>query len=151
MLMDEDRTAMEAGYYCWVTRRQRSHYCNLSLPTCWCLPMTTKEAPSGLALVCWLPSNKKKPPQSWPSCASWRAIKEKPLCAVHQEPEKSLTRAISLAPMAVGFPAHLVPLGLPWSKQSYHLCARFSQGQMQELQGSLRTRPLWVDHTQRWG
>ena len=81
----------------------------------------------------------KNPGQDWPSRA---------LCQV---PEKALTRAISLMPVVTGFPVHLAPLGLLRSKQSYHLCAWSSQGQTQELQGSLRTRLWWVDHTQRWG
>ena len=81
----------------------------------------------------------KNPGLGWPSCA---------LC---QAPEKSLTRVVSLVPVAAGFPVHLVPLGLLRSKQSYHLCVWSSQGQTQELQGSLRTRLLWVDHMQRWG
>ena len=122
MPTEEDWTATEAGHYCWVTRRGRSHYCSLFLPTCWRLPVDNKRSLSGLALRSWLWSNKKsplwagphtpdarqqkKPSQSWPSWA---------LCQV---PEKALTRAISLAPVAASFPAHLVPPGLPRSKQS---------------------------------
>ena len=66
-------------------------------------------------------------------------------------PEKALTRVISLVPVAAGFPAHLVPLGLLRSKKSYDLCALSSLVQIQELQGSLRARLLWVNHTLRWG
>ena len=76
--------------------------------------MTIKEALSGLTLVHQLLSNKKKrslragpctltakcqknPSQSWP------------LHALHQAPEKALSRSISLAPMAARFPVHLAP------------------------------------------
>ena len=151
----------------------KSHYCNLSLLAHWLLPTTIKEALSGLTLVHQLLSNKKKPPQSWPSCKGCRAIKKKrslrsdpcmlaarcqknpsqswPSHTLHQASEKALSRAISLAPMATCFPLHLVLPGLLPSKQSYPLSAWSLQGQTQELQGSLRTRLLCVHHTQKWG
>lgn len=61
-----------------------------------------------------------------------------------------ITILISLAPVATGFPAHLVPLGLPQPKQPYHLCTLSLLGQTQVLQGSPRSRLLWMAHIQRW-
>ena len=128
----------------------RSHYCNLSLPTRRCLPTTIKEARSGLALTRLLPDARKTPARAGPHVPYAGRQKNPgqgwPSRALCQAPEKALTRAISLAPMAAGFPVHLARPGLPRSKQSDHLCTQFSQGQTQELQGSLRTRLLWVDH-----
>ena len=122
MPIEEDRTAMGAGRYCRATSRGRSCCCNLSLPTCRHQPTTIKEACSALAIARWLLSNKicslrdgpltpapgslKKPGQGWPSHT------------LHGAPEKALTRAISLEPVAARFPAHLAPLGLLGSKQT---------------------------------
>ena len=38
-------TSMEVGHYCWVTQRERSHYCSLFLPTCWPLLTNNKRRP----------------------------------------------------------------------------------------------------------
>ena len=51
---EEDRTAMEVGCYCSVTRRGRGHYCSLSLPTHRHLPVTIKEAQGTSLVAQWL-------------------------------------------------------------------------------------------------
>ena len=80
--MEEDQTAMEAGLYSSVTRRGRSHYCNLSLPTCSTCRQTVEKATSGLAIThlpqaiekdlselafaCLLPGTRKSPARAGP-------------------------------------------------------------------------------------
>ena len=95
--------------------------------------MTIKEALSGLTLVHQLLSNKKKksPLRAGLHAKAAGLFKKKrslragpctltakcqknpsqswPLHALHQAPEKALSRAISLAPMAARFPVHLAP------------------------------------------
>ena len=69
-------------------------------------------------------------------------------CLSHQgSPQKTLNTAISLVTMAVDFPAHVVSLGsLPPCS-----CALSSLRKTQVLQGSLRSRLLWMTHKQKWG
>ena len=50
--------------------------------------------------------------------------------------------------MITSFPAHLAPLGPPRFKQPCHFHALSSLGQTQVLQGSLRSKLLWVAYIQ---
>ena len=153
----EHWAAMESGCYCWVTRRERSYYWNLSLSHTPVVSAEKLKKPSELALMCQLQGikkKKKKPLRTGPHAPAARHQKKPgqgwPSCVLCQAPEKILTKAISVVHVATGFPACLALPGILWSKQSYNHCALYSPGQTQELQGNLGTRLLWVDHMQRW-
>ena len=67
------------------------------------------------------------------------------------EARKNPKSTISRAPLATGSPAYVVLPESLGSKQLLHLHTQPSLGQTQVLQGSLRSKLLWMPHMQRWG
>ena len=62
-----------------------------------------------------------------------------------------LSRALFPATLAVNSPEQLVLPGPQQPMQLHHLHTWHSLGKTQVLQGSLKNKPQWMTHMQRWG